>query len=324
MRMRRFGGLGEVSALALGGGGIGKVWGQTDRREALATIEAAIDAGITLLDVAPGYGTEAEPREAERVVGDAFGGDLPAGVRVVTKVGVDDSAPAEIRRNVRASLEESLRLMQLDRVDVLLHHSHLRPERLPYVPASLSLELYFDVLRPEFEALREEGLIGAWGLTATGHPEAVFAAFAEEPLPQVVQTVTNLLDSPGGLWNFGDSEQPENTVTRQRAAAAGIGVMGIRAVQAGALTGSLDRELSADHPDRRDFERAAGFRALAARRGESPALLAHRYALSLDHVDTVVLGVKNRAELAECLAAEAAEPLAQHELLEIEASVNGG
>ena len=47
----------------------------------------------------------------------------------------------------------------------------------------------------------------------------------------------------------------------------------------------------------------------------SAAALAHRYALSIDHVDTVVLGVKNRDELRECVAAEAAGPL-EPELIE--------
>src|SRR5215472_14067839 len=45
-----------------------------------------------------------------------------------------------------------------------------------------------------------------------------------------------------------------------------------------------------------------GFRRLAAEFGVTPAALAHRYALSLD-IDTLVLGVKNRQELAECVAA---------------------
>ena len=58
----------------------------------------------------------------------------------------------------------------------------------------------------------------------------------------------------------------------------------------------------------RDYERAAGFRRLAAELGTSPAALAHRYALSLG-VDTLVLGVKNRTELAECVAAAEAGPL---------------
>jgi aryl-alcohol dehydrogenase-like predicted oxidoreductase len=92
------------------------------------------------------------------------------------------------------------------------------------------------------------------------------------------------------------------------ARANGVGVMGIRAVQAGALTGALDRELPPDHPEMRDFVRAAGFRRLAEEVGVSPAGLAHRYALSLD-IDTVVLGVKNRRELSECVAAAEAGPL---------------
>ena len=81
--------------------------------------------------------------------------------------------------------------------------------------------------------------------------------------------------------------------------------MGIRAVQAGALTDRIDRELPDDHPTAADFRRAAPFRALAAELGESAASLAHRYALSMAGVDTVVLGVKNRAELREGLAAAA-------------------
>ena len=96
---------------------------------------------------------------------------------------------------------------------------------------------------------------------------------------------------------------------------------GIRAVQAGALTDAFDRDIAPESPERQDFDRARNFRALAARRGESTANLAYRYALSLDNVDTVVLGVKNREELAECIAAEEAGPLALEEAREVESSV---
>jgi aryl-alcohol dehydrogenase-like predicted oxidoreductase len=92
------------------------------------------------------------------------------------------------------------------------------------------------------------------------------------------------------------------------ARAAGIGVMGIRAVQAGALTSALDRDLPADHPEVRDYARAAPFRTICAELGADPAVIAHRYALALD-IDTLVLGVKNRAELAQCVAAAEAGPL---------------
>lgn len=90
--------------------------------------------------------------------------------------------------------------------------------------------------------------------------------------------------------------------------------MGIRAVQAGALTDAIDRPLDDDHPAKIDFERAAPLRRLAAEMGESTASLAHRYALSIEGVDTVVLGVKNREELAECVAAAERGPLSPEEI----------
>ena len=104
------------------------------------------------------------------------------------------------------------------------------------------------------------------------------------------------------------------------AGGSGVGVMGIRAVQAGALTAAIDRLLPADHPELRDYARAAGFRQLCAEIGDNPAVLAHRYALSLP-VSTVVLGVKNRQELAECVAAAEAGPLPPDLIARIDRSV---
>lgn len=104
------------------------------------------------------------------------------------------------------------------------------------------------------------------------------------------------------------------------ARANGVGIMGIRAVQAGALTSAIDRPLPADHPEMRDYARGAGFRRLCADLGMTPAALAHRYALSLD-IDTLVLGVKNREELAECVQAEEAGPISAELMAEIDANL---
>ena len=64
-----------------------------------------------------------------------------------------------------------------------------------------------------------------------------------------------------------------------------------------------------------------GFRRLCAELGENPAVIAHRYALSLD-IDTLVLGVKNRQELAECVAAAEAGPLPPELIARIDASIS--
>ena len=45
--MNQLGALWPVSDYTLGGGGIGQVWGSTDRAEAIATVQAAVDHGVT-------------------------------------------------------------------------------------------------------------------------------------------------------------------------------------------------------------------------------------------------------------------------------------
>ena len=114
-------------------------------------------------------------------------------------------------------------------------------------------------------------------------------------------------------------EKPRAVIAAARA--NGVGVMGIRAVQAGALTSAIDRPLPDDHPEMRDYRRAEGFRRLAAELQTNPASLAHRYALRLD-IDTLVLGVKNRQELVDCVAAAAAGPLPAELVMQIDRSVN--
>jgi aryl-alcohol dehydrogenase-like predicted oxidoreductase len=162
-------------------------------------------------------------------------------------------------------------------------------------------------VRPAFERLVERGRIGAWGITGIGVPGVVLDVLADNPHPGAAQVITNPLDSAGELHWFQEPARPREIIAA--AHARGTGVMGIQAVQAGALTDGLDRDLPADDPIAVDFRRAAPFRALAGELGEPAASLAHRYALSMRGVDTVVLGIKNRTELRECLDAEARGPL---------------
>src|SRR5438093_3175 len=104
MEERRLGRLWPVSVLTLGGGGLGMLWGETTFAECVATVHAAVAAGITLLDLAPRYGDG----KAEEVVGAAFAGKLPAGVRVTSKCNLGNAAPAEIEGLLRRSIAGSL------------------------------------------------------------------------------------------------------------------------------------------------------------------------------------------------------------------------
>jgi aryl-alcohol dehydrogenase-like predicted oxidoreductase len=308
MQQHPFGSLPAVSTLTLGGGGLGMLWGATTFDECVATVHAAVAAGITLLDLAPRYGDG----KAEEVVGEAFGGNLPAGVRVTSKCNLGNPPPGEIDAILRRSIEASLRRLRLPRLDIFFLHSNVVPDEAfmagwrDAASRMTPYSVFVAHVRPAFERLAAEGLIGAWGLTGIGHPDTVIRLLNERPAPAAVQCIANLLDSPGGLKFFDGPAKPRAVMAAARANS--VGVMGIRAVQAGALTAAIDRELPDGHPELRNYARAAGFRRLCAELGDNPAVVAHRYALSLD-IDTLVLGVKNRRELAECVAAAEAGPL---------------
>ena len=199
MRQNSLGKLWPVSTLTLGGGGIGMVWGETTFDEGVATVRDAVAAGINLIDLAPSYGDG----RAERVVGEAFGGRLPDGVRITSKCNLGNPAPEEIEPLLRQSIEGSLGRLRLSRLDLFFLHSNVVPDedhRAQWPDAAHRMTLYatfVEQIRPVFDRLVGEGLIGAWGLTGIGHPDIIMKLLNERPAPAAVQCIANLLDS---LW----------------------------------------------------------------------------------------------------------------------------
>ena len=329
MQTRNFGRLGTVSALTLGGGGIAGVWGSTGRGEAIATVHAAIDAGITMLDVAPSYGAG---YESEQVVGAALRERPAPDVLITSKVQPPDGrdvagsyvAGRDVAGSIDRSLHASLRRIGREHLDLLLLHKQIRPaDESAAAPDTVGWRTYREEVVPALERLRAAGQIRAWGITAVGHPDAVLSALGEDALgedarPDAAQVVVNALDLSGDMWVFGPDVPPANEEILRTANAHGVPVLGIRVVAAGSLTSAVDRDVTGQ-PAGADYARAESFRKLAAELGESPAALAHRYALSVAGVASVILGVKNRTELDECVAAEARGPLTETELRAISA-----
>ena len=170
-------------------------------------------------------------------------------------------------------------------------------------------------------ARREHGGVGRRGARSPPAERGGGAVPRGRATLDVVQCIANALDSSGSMALIDETPGPREVIAK--AADAGIGVMGIRAVAAGSLTQAIDREVHPKSAELKDFHRSAGFRALAQSRGVSPAYLAHSYALSMPGVDTLVLGVKNQAELIECLEAEAAAPMSAELVAAVDASVSG-
>ncbi len=308
MESTMLGTLWPVSRFTLGGGGVAQIWGETSREEAVATVRLAADAGVTLFDAAPMYGRG----EAERVFGEAFDGTPPEGTRFTTKCQVGTPAPGSAYERMETSLVRSLETMKIERADLFFLHSNICPDDYRYYKNAdvqdrfaTRWSAYEGEVVPALERLKEKGLIADWGITGTGLPKSIMDALRADKKPAVVQAVSNLMDSAGSMRRYEEPTEARNII--RTAKNNDVGVLGIRAVQAGALTASLDREAAPE--EMADYEKASGFRALCAQWGEDPAVIAHRYVLSMEGVDSVILGVKNRRELQSLLDGEAQGPL---------------
>src|SRR5271154_723208 len=131
----------------------GWMWGGTDEAQSIATIHAAIDRGVTLIDTAPVYGFG----RSEEIVGKALAeGSLRDKVTIATKVGLAwkdggvyrDSRPARIRQEI----EDSLRRLRTDVID--LYQVHWPDFDTPIAETARTLE-----------ELRREGKIRAIGVS---------------------------------------------------------------------------------------------------------------------------------------------------------------
>ena len=102
----------QVPVLGLGAWPIGGGMGHVEEANAIATIHAAIDHGITLIDTAQGYLT------SEATLGKALKSGYRDRCFIATKVSRDYS-----RQGIRAAMEDSLRALQVDYVDLYqIHH----------------------------------------------------------------------------------------------------------------------------------------------------------------------------------------------------------
>jgi aryl-alcohol dehydrogenase-like predicted oxidoreductase len=300
----------EVSSLGLGCMGLSFGYGPvTDRRQATTLIRAAVERGVTLFDTAQVYG----PFTNEEVVGEAL---APARERVViaTKFGFEfdaggkqtgalDSRPASIRRTT----EDSLRRLQTDRIDLLYQH---RVD--PKVP--------IEDVAGTVKELIAEGKVRHFGLSEAG-VRTIRRAHAVQPVAA--------LQSEYSLW----WREPEQEIL-PTLEELGIGFVPFSPLGKGFLTGKIDETTTFDATDfRNTVPRFAPenlkanqavvdiVRAVAARKGATPAQLALAWVLAQEPWIVPIPGTTKLHRLEENLGAVNVE-LTPLDLREIDAAAS--
>ena len=283
----------EVSALGLGCmpmAGIGNaMYGEANVQESLATIDRAIELGVTLFDTAEVYG----PHMNEELVGRGIK-DRANRLVIATKFGFKfdengfqgvDSSPA----NVRRACEGSLKRLGVDTIDLLYQH---RVD--PDVPIAETVG--------EMGRLVEEGKVRFLGLSEAGM-DTIKAAHKEHPIAA--------LQSEYSLWERGIEDDILPLCEE-----LGIGFVPYSPLGRGFLPGqikSLD-DLPEDdfrHKAPRDSEEnfaqnmkmVEEVREIASEHNCSPAQIALAWLLAQGDSIVPIPGSKRRATLEDSMAA---------------------
>src|SRR5260370_5441890 len=165
MEYRKLGKTGwEVSVLGYGASPLGGVFGKINDKQGIRTVHTAIDLGINFIDVSPYYGLT----KAETVLGKALAALPRDGYILATKVGrygADEFDFSAAR--VTASVDESLRRLQVDYIDLIQCHD------IEFG----SLDQGVHETLPALRKVREQGKVRFIGIT--GYPLRIFRSVLE-------------------------------------------------------------------------------------------------------------------------------------------------
>jgi len=270
----------SVSKLTLGGAAIGRQYGPVAPAEVQALVECALNAGVNLIDTSAYYGEG----ESEQLLGDVLARNgLRDRTAICTKAGriakerFDFSA-----KGMRASLEDSLRRLKTDHVEILLAHDVEYAEDLEHVFTETA-----DVLHQ----LKSEGKVKFIGMSGLPIP-VLNRAMVRCDLDVVISYCRYTL--------FDDALLTDLLPTAE---AQGVGVMNASPLSMGLLSPGGPPPWHPAPPEVHAACRAANDLCLA--RGENLAELAMQFCFAQDRIPTTITGTAKVLEFEANLAAMA-------------------
>jgi aryl-alcohol dehydrogenase-like predicted oxidoreductase len=312
MQMRIFGRTGlELSVLGFGCGAVGGLMVRGNPLDQERTVALAIAAGVNYFDTAVQYGDG----ESEKNLGRILQQLRPPNVVVGTKVRLPSASFGQIGDAVTTSLEHSLMRLRRDRVDIFHLHNAITEDG---GGETLGVQQVLGELVPAFEGLRQQGKIRFLGLTAIGDTAALYRVIDAGAFDSA-QVVYNMLNPSAGIVL--PSHYPAQDYGRlfEHTTKAGVGVVGIRVLAGGGLSGSIERHPIASPPPE-PIGSAMSYEAdvMRARRlmplvqeGFAATLTeaATRFAISHPAVGTILVGIAAPHQFETALVAVEKGPL---------------
>ena len=282
----------EVSCLGLGCMGMSEFYGQRDDSESLATLHAAVDAGVNFLDTSDAYG----PRTNELLLAEILK-ERRGEIVLATKFGFLRTPEDPARKGfsgrpeyVRAACEGSLRRLGLETIDLYYQH-RVDPETPIEETVGAMAELV------------SEGKVRHLGLSEAA-PETIRRAHAIHPI--------TALQTEYSLW----TRDVETNGVLATCRELGIGFVPYSPLGRGMLTGQIQRpeDLAPDDYRRanprfqgenftRNLDLVACVKNLATAKGCTPAQLALAWVLAQGRDLVPIPGTKRRTYLQENLGA---------------------
>lgn len=286
----------SVSKLSLGGAQLGQQYGPVSVAQAAEVVHAAIDAGVNLIDTSAYYG----PGTSESILGEVLAGGWREKVILCTKAGrLDrnqfDFSPAGMRKSV----DESLRRLRTDRVEILLAHD---------VEFADDFERVFTDTADVLHRLKAEG-------------KARFVGMSCYPLGLLKKAIERCqLDVVISYCHFNLQDRTLLGELLPTAAEHGVGVLNGSPLGMGLLT---NQGPQAWHPGGEDIKAACRAAAgLCAAQGGDISFLGMQFCLAEPRIPSTITGAASVAELRTNLRAMA-EPIDKSLLRDVEAVLAG-
>jgi aryl-alcohol dehydrogenase-like predicted oxidoreductase len=314
MEKRVFGRSGlRLSVLGFGCGAVGGLMVRGDPADQERAVARALEAGVNYFDTAVAYGDG----ESEKNLGRILKKLKPADAIVGTKVRLRPPDFTRIADAVRASLDGSLQRLGLERVDIFHFHN---PITVKGGGDSLSVRQMLDELVPAFESQRRRGKTRFLGITAVGDTAALHEVIDARVFDSA-QVSYNLLNPSAAAVLPANYPAQDYGRLFDHTVAAGVGVVGIRVLAGGALSGSGDRHPIASPPPTpigsavsydTDLARARRLRPLVEE-GFAGSLseAAIRFAMSHPAMGTILVGMASLQQFEQALAAVLQGPFPQ-------------